>query len=69
VNGRGGVCRDVRADLARVRAAGVRCVVCCLDDAELSFLGAPWAAYAAAARAVGLDVLRYASSSPLITRR
>ncbi|EIN11448.1 phosphotyrosine protein, partial [Punctularia strigosozonata HHB-11173 SS5] len=50
--------RSVRADLARIRALGVGCVVCLLDDAELAFLGAPWEEYAQAAREVGVDVVR-----------
>jgi protein-tyrosine phosphatase len=37
---------------------GVRCVVCCLDDEELEFLGACWSEYSRAAEEVGLDVLR-----------
>lgn len=45
-------------DLKRMRDLGVRCVVCCLDDEELEFLGASWPDYARAADEVGLDVLR-----------
>lgn len=37
---------------------GVRCVVCCLDDDELDFLGASWSEYSRAAEEIGLDVLR-----------
>ncbi|KAL0956083.1 hypothetical protein HGRIS_002252 [Hohenbuehelia grisea] len=56
--GRSAVCRDLDTDLRRIRDLGVRCIVCCLDDAELEFLGAPWSAYQDAAGAAGLDVLR-----------
>lgn len=41
-----------------MRLLGVRCIVCCLDDDELEFLGASWAEYSRAAEEVGLDVLR-----------
>ncbi|KAF9562771.1 phosphatases II, partial [Agrocybe pediades] len=58
VKGKTGVCRDLDADLRRVRDSGVRCVVCCLDDEELAFLGAPWSEYKTAAEKIGLDVLR-----------
>ncbi|KAI0029718.1 protein-tyrosine phosphatase-like protein [Vararia minispora EC-137] len=58
VKGRGGICRDVEADFARIAALGVCCVVCCLDDEELALLGVPWPSYAAAAREARLDVLR-----------
>lgn len=37
---------------------GVGCVVCCLDDTELEFLGAPWPEYQGATSKIGLDVLR-----------
>ncbi|KAJ7647482.1 hypothetical protein FB45DRAFT_200177 [Roridomyces roridus] len=49
VKGRSGVCRDLHADLRRMKDLGVGCVVCCLDDAELEFLGAPWQLYEPAA--------------------
>ncbi|KAJ7755692.1 protein-tyrosine phosphatase-like protein [Mycena maculata] len=58
VKGRSGVCRDLHADLRRVKDLGVGCLICCLDDAELDFLGAPWSLYEPAAKAVGISVLR-----------
>lgn len=58
VRGRGAVCRDLEQDLRRIKALGVGCIVCCLDDEELSFLGAPWPEYSQAARGLGLDILR-----------
>ncbi|KAJ7675087.1 protein-tyrosine phosphatase-like protein [Mycena rosella] len=58
VKGRSGVCRDLHADMRRMKDLGVGCVVCCLDDAELEFLGAPWRLYEPAAKAVGISVLR-----------
>ncbi|EJD03254.1 phosphatases II [Fomitiporia mediterranea MF3/22] len=58
VKGRAAICRDLRADLSRVRDLGVECVICCLDDNELEFLGASWAEYSSIANEIGLDVLR-----------
>lgn len=58
VRGRGAVCRDLEQDLRRIKALGVGCIVCCLDDEELNFLGAPWPEYSQAARELGLDILR-----------
>ncbi|EGN99639.1 hypothetical protein SERLA73DRAFT_52088, partial [Serpula lacrymans var. lacrymans S7.3] len=58
VKGRSAVCRDLEIDLRRMKDLGVRCVVCCLDDEELSFLGASWAEYYQKAHSLGLDVLR-----------
>jgi len=37
---------------------GVGCIVCCLDDSELEFLGVPWPEYEECAGKNGLDVLR-----------
>jgi protein-tyrosine phosphatase len=37
---------------------GVGCIICCLDDAELEFLGAPWHLYERAAKSIGISVLR-----------
>ncbi|CAE6438384.1 unnamed protein product [Rhizoctonia solani] len=58
IKGRGAICRDLKADLERIKQAGVFLVICCLDDDELEFLGAPWNEYRKYAREVGLDVLR-----------
>lgn len=58
VKGRSTVCRDLNTDLQRMRDLGVRCIVCCLDDDELEYLGASWTQYAHAADLLGLDVLR-----------
>ncbi|EGO25203.1 hypothetical protein SERLADRAFT_348519, partial [Serpula lacrymans var. lacrymans S7.9] len=65
VKGRSAVCRDLEIDLRRMKDLGVRCVVCCLDDEELSFLGASWAEYYQKAHSLGLDVLRYVPATPL----
>lgn len=37
---------------------GVGTLVCCLDDTELAFLGAPWSSYLRTAEKLGLEVLR-----------
>ncbi|KAG5646297.1 hypothetical protein DXG03_003894 [Asterophora parasitica] len=58
VKGRSGVCRDLDTDLKRMKELGVGCIICCLDDGELEFLGAPWPEYEALAGANGIDVLR-----------
>jgi protein-tyrosine phosphatase len=58
VRGRGAICRDLKQDLRRVKALGVGCIVCCLDDEELELLGASWPDYSRAARELGLDILR-----------
>ncbi|EPQ57374.1 phosphotyrosine protein phosphatases II [Gloeophyllum trabeum ATCC 11539] len=58
VKGRGSVCRDLRSDLQRIKDLGVGCVICCLDDVELDFLGASWTEYSSIAQDIGLDVLR-----------
>ncbi|CDU22536.1 uncharacterized protein SPSC_01166 [Sporisorium scitamineum] len=58
VRGRGAICRDLGLDFARIHSIGVRAVVCCLNDEELSYLGAPWAEYEREADRLGLDVYR-----------
>ena len=60
VGGRSAICRDVRTDLLRMKeTGGVGALICCLNDTELAFLGAPWEEYSIAARELGLDVMRY----------
>ncbi|WWD19474.1 hypothetical protein CI109_103934 [Kwoniella shandongensis] len=56
--GRGPVCRDLATDLRRIKNEGVGCLVCCLDDTELSLLGVPWETYREIAAETGLDVIR-----------
>ncbi|KAF8580005.1 hypothetical protein K439DRAFT_1654413 [Ramaria rubella] len=58
VKGRSAICRDLTHDLRRVKALGIGCIICCLDDDELEFLGASWSQYSQIARGVGLDILR-----------
>lgn len=57
-SGRAAICRDLDLDLARIKNLGVGCIICCLDDEEMAFLGAPWVEYQASAVRLGLDVLR-----------
>ncbi|KZV61765.1 hypothetical protein PENSPDRAFT_658661 [Peniophora sp. CONT] len=56
--GRAPVSRSLPADLARARALGATLIINCLDDAELSFLGAPWEEYVSEAGKLGISVLR-----------
>jgi len=58
VKGRGAICRDLKSDLERIKGMGVGCIVCCLDDDELEFLGAEWPTYQNICESVGIDVLR-----------
>lgn len=58
VRGRGAICRDLGLDLMRIRQLGVGAIVCCLDDEELAFLGAPWSQYEAEADKLGIEVIR-----------
>lgn len=58
VRGRGAICRDLGLDLDRILSIGVGSVVCCLNDEELSYLGAPWSEYEREADRLGLDIYR-----------
>jgi protein-tyrosine phosphatase len=58
VRGRGAICRDLGLDLKRIHSLGVGAVVCCLDDEELAYLGAPWETYEREADQLGMDVVR-----------
>ncbi|PPQ89545.1 hypothetical protein CVT25_012217 [Psilocybe cyanescens] len=58
IKGRNGVCRDLETDMKRMKELGVRCVICCLDDTELEFLGVPWPEYERGAKKIGIDILR-----------
>ncbi|KAG2128623.1 uncharacterized protein EDB93DRAFT_1184323 [Suillus bovinus] len=58
VRGRSAVCRDLDTDLRRISQAGARCIVCCLDDEELEFLGICWSDYVSSAHRAGMDILR-----------
>jgi hypothetical protein len=57
---RSAICRDLKLDLVRAKSApyNVQVVICCLDDAELEFLGVPWAEYEEVAAELGLAVIR-----------
>ncbi|KAJ3080810.1 hypothetical protein HDU99_007360, partial [Rhizoclosmatium hyalinum] len=58
VNGRAAINRDLESDFARLSSLNIKCVVCCLNDSELSFLGAPFQVYQAAAAKFGMQILR-----------
>ena len=58
-NNRSPICRDIELDFRRAMTHGdVKVVVCCIDDAELRFLGAAWEEYARVADELGLEVIR-----------
>ncbi|KNC97959.1 uncharacterized protein SPPG_06947 [Spizellomyces punctatus DAOM BR117] len=50
--------RDLPTDFVRLVSFRIQLIVCCLNDAELSYLGAPWALYAATAHSFGISILR-----------
>lgn len=58
VRGRGAICRNLGLDLKRIKQLGVAALVCCLDDEELEFLGAPWSLYEKEADQLGMEVIR-----------
>ncbi|KAI9142730.1 protein-tyrosine phosphatase-like protein [Paraphysoderma sedebokerense] len=58
VRGRLPINRDLNQDFARISGLGVSTVVCCLNDAELAFLGARWENYNEYAKQNKLEVLR-----------
>ncbi|KAI8845272.1 protein-tyrosine phosphatase-like protein [Chytriomyces cf. hyalinus JEL632] len=58
VNGRAAINRDLDSDFARLASLNIKCVVCCLNDAELSYLGAPIPKYIAAAEKFRIAVVR-----------
>ena len=58
IQGRIGICRDLKRDLERFRDMGVRAMVCCLDDEELDMLGSPGAMYLEGVEAAGFDLIR-----------
>jgi len=58
--GRGAICRDLKTDLERFvsEPLSVRTVVCCLDNAELEFLGVSWRDYELAAKDLDINIVR-----------
>ncbi|KAJ3305668.1 hypothetical protein HDU76_004974, partial [Blyttiomyces sp. JEL0837] len=58
VNGRAAINRDLAVDFERLASFQIRTVVCCLNDAELNYLGAPWQKYLTTAHRYGMDVVR-----------
>lgn len=56
--GRGAICRSLDLDLKRIKQLGVGAIICCLDDEELQFLGAPWVTYEREVDKLGLEVIR-----------
>jgi hypothetical protein len=53
------ICRDLEMDFRRAMSqADVKCVVCCIDDEEMRFLGAAWEEYQKVALKLGLEIIR-----------
>ncbi|CAO3630554.1 unnamed protein product [Cunninghamella echinulata] len=58
VRGRAAINRDLDLDFTRMKSFGITTLVCCLDDNELEFLGAPWETYSTIAKKYDLEVFR-----------
>ncbi|CAO3631870.1 unnamed protein product [Cunninghamella blakesleeana] len=58
VRGRAAINRDLDLDFTRMKSFGITTLVCCLDDDELEYLGAPWETYSTIAMKHGLNVFR-----------
>ncbi|CAO3642370.1 unnamed protein product [Mucor fragilis] len=58
VRGRAAINRDLNQDFERMKGYGITMLVCCLDDTELEFLGAPWPKYEKAALAHDMKIIR-----------
>ncbi|RUS16625.1 hypothetical protein BC937DRAFT_90987 [Endogone sp. FLAS-F59071] len=58
VRGRASINRDLDLDFQRLRSFGITTVVCCLNDEELTFLGAPWPKYHELATKNSIDIIR-----------
>ncbi|RUS35002.1 protein-tyrosine phosphatase-like protein [Jimgerdemannia flammicorona] len=58
VRGRASINRDLDLDFQRLRSFGITTVVCCLNDSELAFLGAPWPKYYELATKNNIDIIR-----------
>lgn len=52
------ISRDLNSDFARMANFGIRTVICCLNDAELIYLGARFSDYLKFAEINGMDVIR-----------
>ncbi|KAG9287867.1 hypothetical protein G9A89_017462 [Geosiphon pyriformis] len=58
VRGRATIDRDLVLDFQRLRTMGVTTIVCCLNDEELRYLGAPWSEYNNLAQQLRLKIIR-----------
>ncbi|KAJ3022646.1 UNVERIFIED_CONTAM: hypothetical protein HDU68_009009 [Siphonaria sp. JEL0065] len=58
VNGRAAINRDLDSDFGRLASLNIKCVVCCLNDSELAYLGAPFTKYEATAMKYGMQIIR-----------
>ncbi|CAI2172159.1 2747_t:CDS:2 [Funneliformis geosporum] len=58
VRGRATIDRDLDLDFQRLKSLDISMIVCCLNDDELAFLGAPWPKYNELALKHNLQVIR-----------
>lgn len=58
INGRAAISRDLDLDLKRLSEFNIKTIVCCLNDAELQYLGSPWKLYSEKAKDHKIDILR-----------
>ncbi|KAJ3000619.1 hypothetical protein HDV02_004304 [Globomyces sp. JEL0801] len=52
------IARDLVQDLERISSLNIKTIICCLDNKELEFLGAPWKLYKHEAQKLGMNVIR-----------
>jgi len=58
VRGRATIDRDLDLDFQRLKSLDISMIVCCLNDDELAFLGAPWPKYSELAQKHNLQIVR-----------
>ncbi|KAG2059896.1 hypothetical protein BDR06DRAFT_1062653, partial [Suillus hirtellus] len=57
VRGHSAICQDIDTDLWHISQVRARCIVCCLHDQELNFLGICWSDYVSSAHWARMDIL------------
>jgi protein-tyrosine phosphatase len=58
INGKAAISRDLDIDFKRLKSFKISAIVCCLNDAELQYLGTPWKVYSEKAKHYGLQIFR-----------
>ncbi|CAH1765440.1 18125_t:CDS:2 [Entrophospora sp. SA101] len=56
--GRATIKRDLDLDFQRLVSLGISMIICCLNDVELEFLGAPWPKYDETAQKHNIQIIR-----------